>query len=139
MLHLLKCKATWLCTCDCGENKVIMSGNLHNGTSRSCGCRNGQPRHGLRNTPEYRAWSAMKTRCYNKKTGDKYRIYGGRGITVCREWLHNFPAFLEHIGNRPSTGHSLDRINNNGNYEPGNVRWATRKEQQQNRRPWSQW
>lgn len=87
----------------------------------------------VRNKPEYRNWIKMKTRCSNTK--DKcYPRYGGRGISVCERWLHSFQNFLDDLGAKPSNAHSLDRIDVNGNYEPGNVRWATPKEQGRNRR-----
>jgi len=82
---------------------------------------------------EYTAWSAMKTRCYNKKRRD-YKNYGGRGIRVCDEWLHDFEAFYQYIGARPSSKHSLDRIDNDKNYEPENVRWADLVTQHNNTR-----
>lgn len=83
---------------------------------------------------EYRAWSSMKTRCYNRNSPN-YRYYGGRGISVCDRWLNSFQTFLRDVGNRPGPGYSLDRYpNNDGNYEPGNVRWATKREQQNNTR-----
>jgi len=84
-----------------------------------------------RRTPEYQAWQNMRARCMNA-AHPKYARYGGRGITVCPEW-DSFPAFFDHIGPRPSADHSLDRIDNERGYEPGNVRWATRREQQLNR------
>lgn len=84
-------------------------------------------------TPEYDAWSTMKYRC-NCATSASYRNYGGRGIRVCDEWNRSFKAFLRDVGPRPSKEHSIDRINNSGNYEPGNVRWATKAEQGRNRR-----
>lgn len=89
--------------------------------------------HNQSNTPEYRAWTNMKYRC-NTPSCNLYPYYGGRGITVCDEWQQSFAAFLKHIGPRPSPRHSLDRIDNNGDYRPGNVRWATRYQQCRNRR-----
>ena len=84
-------------------------------------------------TPEYRAWSAMKTRCYNRRARS-YTDYGARGIAVCDRWRRSFENFLRDVGRRPSAEHSLERINNAGNYEPSNVRWATATDQQNNRR-----
>lgn len=85
-------------------------------------------------TPEQIAWKAMIQRCTNPKS-EKWPLYGGRGISVCPEWRHSYKAFLEHIGPRPSAQHSVDRYpNNDGNYEPGNVRWATRSQQRRNTR-----
>lgn len=93
-----------------------------------------QYRHGLRRTPEYTVWANMKNRTSNPKCKE-YSYYGGRGITVCREWQQSFLAFYLHIGPRPSPKHQLDRYPNpDGNYEPSNVRWATKSEQMLNRR-----
>src|SRR5262249_60827665 len=84
-------------------------------------------------TPEYRAWANMKTRCYAPSYRG-YHNYGGRGIRVCDEWRNSFEAFYAHVGPRPSAQHSIDRIDNGGDYEPRNVRWATRHEQQKKKR-----
>jgi hypothetical protein len=85
-------------------------------------------------TPEYNAWVSLNQRCKNPKN-PRWKDYGGRGVTVCARWRDSFEAFLADMGPRPSSEHSIDRINNDGNYEPGNVRWATRAEQYANRRP----
>jgi hypothetical protein len=84
-------------------------------------------------TPEYVAWSSMKDRCFNEKN-EEYHNYGARGITVCLLWINSFMAFFEHVGKKPSSGHKLDRIDNDGNYRPGNVRWATPLESGRNTR-----
>lgn len=90
-------------------------------------------KHGLRYTPEYTAWDHMKRRCYNPKTNN-YSAYGGRGIKVCEEWLSSFESFYNDMGKKPSSKHSLDRIDNDGNYEPKNCWWATAVEQTRNTR-----
>lgn len=88
--------------------------------------------HGLTKTVEYRAWHSMKQRCLNPKCR-RWNKYGGRGIAICQKWLDSFEAFLADMGPRPSPDHSIDRIDNDGDYEPGNCRWATRSQQQQNK------
>lgn len=89
--------------------------------------------HGMRGTKEYRAWNCMKHRCYNKND-ESYKHYGGRGIIVCDRWMESFQNFFDDVGLAPSFEYTIDRINSNGNYEPGNVRWATKKEQGANTR-----
>jgi hypothetical protein len=123
-----------LCRCVCGTERDVLVVDLKDGGSRSCGClRPGRRTHGMsRTSPEYRSWKAMIRRCYNTHTPD-YPYYGERGIQVCDVWRRNFMAFLSDVGSRPE-GRTLDRINTNGNYEPGNVRWATAREQRMNRR-----
>lgn len=131
----------WLCRCDCGVALTVDAANVKAGYTQSCGClkheRNvNQPysrTHGMNKTPEHRAWSSMIQRCTNEKQ-DSFADYGGRGITVCERWLRSFEAFFINVGPRPSPAHTLDRKDTNGNYEPGNVRWATRAQQAQNRR-----
>jgi hypothetical protein len=107
--------------------RINVSGNY-----RGAVCTHGEARKGQW-TPEYRAWMGARSRCLTP-TNPKFPEYGGRGIRMCDEWLASYLAFLEHVGRRPSSSHSLDRINVNGHYEPGNVRWATRLTQSRNRR-----
>lgn len=131
----------WLCKCDCGNECEVRSNKLRSGNTKSCGCyrktfiteRN--TKHNETTHYLHRLWSGMKSRCYNPNT-KRWSRYGGRGIVVCDEWKDDYITFrdyiLEHLGERPE-GHSLDRINNNGNYEPNNVRWATSEIQNNNR------
>ena len=119
--------------CKCGNRKVIRIYDLTSGRTKSCGCLKKETvtKHGLSKTQTYRSWINMKSRCTNpNKT--RYSDYGGRGISVCKRWM-KFENFYEDIGKRPSNT-SLERTDNNGNYEPGNCRWATPTEQQRNKR-----
>jgi len=103
-------------------------------SSRANGLKGGKPpTHGMTKRPEYLAWMNAKSRCNNPKN-KAWSYYGGRGISMCEEWVDDFLSFYEHVGPKPSPEHSLDRIDNDGNYEPGNLRWATKKEQSANRR-----
>lgn len=129
---------TWHCLCDCGEKTVAPGSGLRRGSSQSCGCLQRDKarvsgamskRHAMYGTRTYIVWAGMLQRC-NNPIAPGYRRYGQRGISVCAEW-HDFAAFLRDMGERPA-GTSIDRINNDGNYEPGNCRWATRKQQARN-------
>lgn len=125
----------WLCLCDCGNKHIVRSDGLKNGGTKSCGCLfiKVHTIHGMTKTPEYGSWNRMRHRCYFT-TDKSYKDYGGRGITVCERWKTNFKNFFDDMGLRPSPKHTIDRINNNGNYEPTNCKWSTRSEQMRNKR-----
>jgi len=124
----------WKCRCVCGDFTEVSSSNLRGKNPViGCGCGGiGRQKHRATGTPTYNSWSHMMRRCY-KSTAHNYHHYGGRGITVCKRW-HKFENFLKDMGERPN-GMTLDRYpNNNGNYRPGNCRWATQTQQVRNRR-----
>lgn len=138
-------RAQWECVCDCGQTKLVRGGSLRRGLTRSCGCLHNEElsartiTHGEarkeEKSPEYRAWRGMKQRCSSNPDGKDYKHYAGRGIRVCDRWLNNYENFLADVGRKPSLKHSLDRYpDNDGNYEPGNVRWATASQQASNTR-----
>ena len=136
--------ATWSCVCSCGEGLIASRNHLRSGDIKSCGCLRREKtaqmktKHGHATrkkglTAEYTCWQAMKARCKNPSQ-DSWKYYGGRGIKVCPEWRDSFSVFFRDMGTRPSPSHSIDRINPDGDYEPGNCRWATLSQQRRNRR-----
>ena len=133
----------WMCLCACGNKKIICARSLSSGSAKSCGCgvaasNIARSDHGMTRTSEHGIWRQMIGRCTNEKLPGFYK-YGGRGIKVCHRWQESFQAFLADVGPRPSVAHSLDRRNNDGHYEPDNVRWATRSEQNRNTRTSKIW
>lgn len=139
-LNPIKCirKNFWKFKCDCGSEKIINSKDVKSGKIKSCGCLRKELlikrklRHGFCGTRVYKIFIGMHTRCSNKKA-QSYSRYGGRGISICKEW-GSFENFIKDMGQPPSNKHSLDRINSDGNYEPNNCRWSTQKEQCNNQK-----
>ncbi|SRR5712692_3780549 len=137
-------RTKWLCRCDCGKEKVIFAVNLIHHRTFSCGCLHSENQKYIFTThghsgngmisKEYLAWRSIKDRCYNINN-PQYKDWGGRGIRVCSRWLESFQNFFDDMGLKPTPKHSIDRWpNNDGNYEPGNCRWATIPEQNRGRR-----
>ena len=149
-----------MCQCECGNKTEVRKDALKAGRVKSCGCkkkrdaeanatrkkeekerrkkeRESKPhpnaRHGMWKTPEYKAWQSLKQRCNNENCHN-FKDYGGRGISVCDRWMNSFENFYEDMGDRPGGYYSIDRIDVDGDYEQSNCRWATRSEQQKNRR-----
>ncbi len=132
----------WLCVCDCGKERVARQDHLKTAKIRSCGCFHDESArrariHGFarkgKQRGEYKSWLGAVRRCTVASAPD-WHNYGGRGISICKRWAESFEAFLADMGRRPGLGYSIDRIDNDGNYEPGNCRWATVTDQVRNRR-----
>lgn len=141
--HQKNRRTYWMCQCSCGNTKAFGRDKLTTGVAVSCGCLSNhsgrfKTKHGASNsakggrpTVEYSTWLGIKDRCNNPKNS-KYARYGGRGIKMCDKWSESFQSFLDDVGKRPKNKSSIDRIDVNRGYEPGNVRWATQLEQMKN-------
>lgn len=135
-------KKYYLCDCSCGNRVYVRQDKIKSGHTKSCGClmketssmigKNSKT-HGKTKSPEYIVWGSMKARCFNTNE-ESYKNYGGRGITVCDRWKNSFENFLNDMGERPTNQHQIDRIDNDGNYEPKNCKWVTVSENSVNRR-----
>ena len=130
-------RAAWVCLCECGSKKEIRMDSLKSGATVSCGCFSAEAtasrgtKHGLVGTAGYSSWAAMMNRCY-RQSHDSFMYYGARGITVCDRW-HDAALFIEDMG-QPEKGNQIDRINTDGNYEPANCKWSSRRQNVNNRR-----
>jgi hypothetical protein len=128
----------WLCKCSCGDVSEYIATRVRNNRvtqCKKCASKVSAEKiktHGMRNSKEYSTWSAMKVRCTHTKAKDFDR-YGGKGIWICDEWVNSFETFFKHVGFAPTAQHSIDRIDNKKGYEPNNVRWATKTQQQRNK------
>ena len=142
-------RVRWECLCECGAVREVLPQHLKSGRTKSCGCHNKETQrqrfikqnttHGMSHRRVlFDCWHGIRNRCLNEQC-PSYEGYGSRGITICDEWKDDLPAFISYVdevlGEKPSSSHSLDRIDNDGNYEPGNVRWADAITQANNRRP----
>ena len=127
--------ALWLCSCECGKSVVVQGAKLRSGHTKSCGCIVGKSSetHGLSRTPTYNSWCAMKQRC-NYESGNAYKAYGAKGIKVCERWQEGFENFWEDMGPTYQRGLTIERKNNNAGYSKRNCKWATYKEQMNNKR-----